>query len=87
MIVFCVISCFCAIFGLYAGLFYNHYEPGAREIVIIFALISLALTIIYPAAAVYFIKRMDRFPHIAKIFFVKSLYSDYRDDFDDDDDD
>lgn len=61
---------------LLTALFYRNCEPDARIILFIFAAISFTLAIMYPVAAIYFVRRMDKFPYMARTFFKDCLYVD-----------
>lgn len=73
---FSIIMSVSAIFFLTTALFYDNCEPSARVLLFILASISFALAIIYPVAAIYFVRRMDRYPYISRMFFKEYLYVD-----------
>ena len=73
---FSIIMSVCAIIFLTTALFYHNCEPSARVLLFILAPISFTLAIIYPVAAIYFVRRMDKYPFISRTFFKDYLYVD-----------
>ncbi len=73
---FSILMSVIAIFFLATALFYDNCESSARVALFFLASISFAFAIIYPVAAIYFVRRMDRYPRISRMFFKDYLYVD-----------
>lgn len=76
LILFSVLMFICGVFFLWGALFYEKVEEGARILLFILAGISLLLTIVNPAATIYFVKRQDQYPRIARLLLKEYLFKD-----------
>ncbi|MFL0268026.1 hypothetical protein [Candidatus Clostridium radicumherbarum] len=76
LVLFSIIMFVSGIFFLITALFYHSIESSARILLLIFTIISFAITIIYPVLAIYFVRRMDKYPHISRMFFKDYIYVD-----------
>ena len=74
IVIFSSIMFVCGIMFLFSAIFYRNCEPSARHLLLIFAIISIALSILNPIVAIYFVRRMDKYPKIARLFFKDYLY-------------
>ena len=62
------------IFSLWGGLFYEKVKPDDRIVFCMFGIIVCLIGIYYSAGAIYFIRRSDKYPRLAKSFFKPYMY-------------
>lgn len=61
-------------FSLWGGLFYEKVKPDDRIVFCMFGIIVYLIGLYYSIGAIYFIRRSDKYPRLAKSFFKPYMY-------------